>query len=375
MATPTTEMPPHTVVPTPDANSSATHPAADTGSGIPPSLDLSTLHTPFFTNSLIGKSQASLSLLPSTRSGIPPSLSHTVLYAGARLAQMAGILLGMPQTTIAHAIVLYWRFFSNGTTATASASLPSSNPTTSLSSATTTTTTTTATATTTTVPALTPGGSLTVFSVEDVYPVCLIVASKVSHSLLSLRDVANVHKFLQSFNAAFATSSTIHEMPYQPDRFFVSDGGLDRITARWFELELAVLGAIGFDTTVALPHRLIIPYSRLLGLLDDPENGHAVIKRAWDHLNSALLNPQMVYLTHQPCALATAAIYLAARQIGVKMPGVNWWEVFDTDREELGFLVVAFLSFNKFAEQVAEEWKDRDVPTDTDALQEELARS
>jgi len=48
----------------------------------------------------------------------------------------------------------------------------------------------------------------------------------------------------------------------------------------------------------------------------------------------------MLYLTHQPAALATAAIYLAARDGGVKMPDVEWWEVFDCEREELGFLVV-----------------------------------
>lgn len=48
----------------------------------------------------------------------------------------------------------------------------------------------------------------------------------------------------------------------------------------------------------------------------------------------------MLYLTHQPASLATAAIYLAARDEGVKIPDVEWWEVFDCEREELGFLVV-----------------------------------
>lgn len=52
----------------------------------------------------------------------------------------------------------------------------------------------------------------------------------------------------------------------------------------------------------------------------------------------------MLYLTHQPHALATAAIYNAARDVGAKMPDCEWWEVFDVDREELGFLVVGMRS-------------------------------
>lgn len=37
-------------------------------------------------------------------------------------------------------------------------------------------------------------------------------------------------------------------------------------------------------------------------------------------------------------------MYLAAREVGVKLPGVEWWEVFDVEREELGFLVVGLRS-------------------------------
>ena len=74
------------------------------------------------------------------------------------------------------------------------------------------------------------------------------------------------------------------------------------------------------------------------------ESGSAIARRAIAHLNTALLSPQFLYLTHQPYALATAAIYLAAREVGVKLPGNEWWEVFDVDREELGFLVVAMMS-------------------------------
>lgn len=59
----------------------------------------------------------------------------------------------------------------------------------------------------------------------------------------------------------------------------------------------------------------------------------------------------MLYLTHQPHALATAAIYNAARDVGAKMPDCEWWEVFDVDREELGFLVVGMRSVDGWFRQ------------------------
>lgn len=69
-------------------------------------------------------------------------------------------------------------------------------------------------------------------------------------------------------------------------------------------------------------------------------------RRVIAFLNTALLSPQLLYLTHQPNALAVAAIYSAARdpEISAKMPECPWWEVFDVDREELGFLVVGMRS-------------------------------
>lgn len=66
----------------------------------------------------------------------------------------------------------------------------------------------------------------------------------------------------------------------------------------------------------------------------------------------------MLYLTHQPCALATAAVYLAAKDNCITMPDVEWWEVFDCEREELGFLVVGMGSMEGFATRERTRWGD-----------------
>lgn len=109
---------------------------------------------------------------------------------------------------------------------------------------------------------------------------------------------------------------------------------------------------------VALPHPLAITYLQTMDIFSAAylkSTGPKLARRAIALLNTALLSPQMLYLTHQPNALAVAAIYLAAREEGVKLPSLEWWEVFDVEREELGFLVVAFLSLRGWCAEMGKE--------------------
>ena len=77
-------------------------------------------------------------------------------------------------------------------------------------------------------------------------------------------------------------------------------------------------------------------------------------------------------MTHQPVALAVAAIYLAAREVGVKLPSGEWWEVFDVDREDLGFLVVALKSCEGWIKAESEKWHDRSCPLTVDEINLEI---
>lgn len=116
------------------------------------------------------------------------------------------------------------------------------------------------------------------------------------------------------------------------------------------------MNGLGFNTHVSLPHPLAITYLQTLDAFSSPTKGKEVAKRTIAYLNTALLSPQMLYLTHQPCALATAAIYLASRDVGVKMPEVEWWEVFDCEREELGFLAVGMGSLEGVVRREHKRW-------------------
>jgi hypothetical protein len=138
-------------------------------------------------------------------------------------------------------------------------------------------------------------------------------------------------------------------------------------------IEARILYALGFDTHVALPHPLAITYLQALDFLGARKE--RVSKRVVEYLNTALLSPQMLYLTSQPNALAVAAIYNAARDIGAKMPECEWWEVFDVDREELGFLVVGMRSVDGWARKMRDEVpKMKDGMIDRRVIEDELMR-
>ncbi|KAK0263618.1 hypothetical protein LTR35_017491 [Friedmanniomyces endolithicus] len=250
--------------------------------------------------------------------GVPRELEDSVRYETARLNQAAGILLRLPQEIIAQSIVLLQRFWTG----------PS-------------------------------GGSMLKHDSKDVAAASLYLAAKPSGHSLTPRKLHTVFAFLNSLNGNY-TEVASGKYPFTPT-WSLSEGDLEVQRERLYTNEALILRTLGFQTHLALPYSLCINYMQTLDAFSGPD-GSALAKRAFAHLNSALLSPQRLYLTHQPCALATASIYLAAREIGVSLPDVEWWEVFDVEREELGFLVVALRSMEGFAADQQQIWGGARVP-------------
>lgn len=188
------------------------------------------------------------------------------------------------------------------------------------------------------------------------------MTAKISASPRSLRSITNVYAYLLSPNS---TLSSPDETPSDPESYYLSESTYINNRNRILHIEGQLLNTLGFNTHVALPHSLAITYLQTLDVFSPSHNrvnkntGNEVGQRAIEYLNTALLSPQMLYLTHQPCALATAAVYLATREKGLKMPDVEWWEVFDCEREELGFLVVGMQSLEGLALRERERWGTR----------------
>lgn len=139
-----------------------------------------------------------------------------------------------------------------------------------------------------------------------------------------------------------------------PASYYLSESDYFDFHNRVLALEARILYSLSFDTHVALPHPLAVTYLQALEFCNHPKEG--ISKRTVEYLNTALLSPQLLYLTHQPNMLAVAAIYNAAKDVGAKMPECEWWEVFDVEREELGFLVVAMRSLEGWVRKQREDF-------------------
>lgn len=247
------------------------------------------------------------------RSGSETSSIH---FFQSLLTQSAGVLLRLPQDVIATSLVLLQRYRIANTTFTSTPKAISS--------------------------------------------AIIYLAAKLSFTPLSPRSVINVYAYLTSPSASplWFINPKGPSQSSDPREYYVSEGTYEREKQRLFSTETQVLATLGFETHVALPHLSALTY--IQALLGEPSP--KLSQRVFEHLNGGLLSPQMLYLTHQPNALAVAAIYLASRETGAKLVEENWWEVFDVDREDLGFLVLAFGSLTNFAEAEKEKWRGRVVP-------------
>ena len=194
------------------------------------------------------------------------------------------------------------------------------------------------------------------------------MCAKTSAFPQSAKSILNVYSYLDSIPVSFFNHSILQE-PLDTFVPVLSEGSFHALRTLLFRIESRMLRILGFQTQVSLPHTLYINYLQTLDVFEHP-NFLKLAKRALAHLNSALLSPQHLYLTHHPNALATAAIYLAAKECNVKLPSSRWWEVFDVDREELGFLVAAMTSLHAFASEESQKWRGKKVPLKVAGVEE-----
>ena len=206
---------------------------------------------------------------------------------------------------------------------------------------------------------------------QDIAAAALYLTAKPSAHPISPRQTLTITEYLSQVSPDYTEVAT-SESP-NDSTWCLSEGKYETARNRLYKIEFHILRVIGFQTHVALPYTLCINYLQTLDVFKSPA-GSPVAKRAFAQLNTALFSPQLLYLTHQPSALATASIYLAAREVNVKLPEVEWWEVFDVDREELGFLVVALRSVEGYAVEEKRKWGRRKVPLTIEDLQSELER-
>ena len=243
------------------------------------------------------------------------------IFTSSLLTQTAGILLRLPQSVIATSIVLLQRYLV-GFPPLAGSHLPQ--------------------------------------HLHNLSATTIYLTAKLSSTPLSTRNIVNIYAFLTDtqssplpfINHSYNESSSKSD----PKSYYASEGTYERQRQNLFSLETSILAHLAFNTHVALPYTLALTYISALG----HASNKLLTEKVVAHLNSALLSPQLLYLTHQPNELAVAAIYLAAREQGVKLvEGSSWWEVFDVEREALGFVVMGMGSVRVYAEAMEKDWRDR----------------
>ncbi|KAI1328348.1 cyclin-like protein [Xylariaceae sp. FL0255] len=252
---------------------------------------------------------------------LPSDLQEAIFFATQSLTQAAGLLLRLPQSVTAQANVVLARYWLVD--------------------------------------------SLLANEFSDVSAATLFLIAKLSSHPTRPRDICNVYAYLLSpssplFRPKPSSSSSSTSSTNDPQSYYLSESAFTSFHSRTLRLEARILYTLGFDTHVALPHGLAITYLQALDVFNNGASGKDLAARVVALLNTALLSPQMLYLTHQPNALAVAAIYSAAREggddgrKGVRMPDCAWWEVFDVDREELGFLIVGMRSLDGWVRSLKE---------------------
>ncbi|KAK4157355.1 cyclin-like protein [Chaetomidium leptoderma] len=247
---------------------------------------------------------------------LPIELQDTILFATQCLTQAAGILLQLPQSVTAQANVLLARYW-----------------------------------------LVEPIMS---HEFSDISAAILYLTAKLSPHPRSPRDLSNVYAYLLSPSTSLFHPPTSPPPSNNPSAYYLSEPAYQAFHTRLLHLEAHALYTLSFDTHVALPHPLAITYLQALDFLGCggmASSKERIGQRAVRYLNTALLSPQLLCLTSQPNALAVAAIYNAARDVGAKMPECEWWEVFDVDREELGFLVVGMRSVEGWGRKMRADLK------------------
>lgn len=193
------------------------------------------------------------------------------------------------------------------------------------------------------------------------------MAAKLSTDPQSPRSICNVYAYLTSDPVRKALT---RPPTADPESYYLSEGAYHSARMILLRTETIILRTLAFDVKVVVPHHLALTYLQTLGVLPSTPSSvsRAVALRTLSYLNLALFSPQLLYVTNQPTTLAVAAIYLASREVGVRLPGIDWWEIFDVEREDLGFLVVAFRSCEAWIKAEKQRWLDQSCPLTVDEV-------
>ncbi len=162
---------------------------------------------------------------------------------------------------------------------------------------------------------------LTKFDAFSVAMGCMLLAMKIEEDPRQPRAVVLVFHRMFERRVGAEPSSVI-----PPE-------SLRALRDEMLRVELHVLKELGFGfyNIMDHPHKFILYYLRVLDL--DIEGD--VSQQAWNYLNDSLRTD--LSLRFRSEVIACAAIYMASRSLGIKLPdNPPWWVLFNADMREMG---------------------------------------
>jgi len=248
---------------------------------------------------------------PSRRDGISKETEKILLSFGCELIQSAGIILKLRQVVPSTAQVLFQRFFQVA--------------------------------------------SLANFGILEIGMAALFLSSKTEESVVRISHLTLVyyHLIQKARQLTVVPLDAFSQQAYNMKNELVV-------------AEMQILKHLAFDVSVQLPYGLMVNYLRILGLEDHPE----IPNKAWGYLNDGLRT--IVYVAYHPPSIACASIWLACRDLQIKLPsepGIEWWELFEADMGDIEDIAAHIKS------QYYLTYDPRTVPINTSELSRQLAAS
>lgn len=188
--------------------------------------------------------------------------------------QEAGMKLGLPQLTIATAIVFFHRFYATKKFAE--------------------------------------------YDISIIATTCLFLAGKVEETPKKLKDIIAITDLLRCKDS----SPPVKPMDLESQEFW---NLRDKILAH----ELIVLQTIAFDMTIEHPYKYLLIYVKQIS------GNRNLAQVAWNFVNDSLRTT--LCLQFKPQLIAAAAIYLASKFLKYTLPEnpKPWWEVFNAETKDL----------------------------------------
>lgn len=162
---------------------------------------------------------------------------------------------------------------------------------------------------------------LTDFDAFSVAMGCMLLAMKIEEDPRQPRAVVLV------FHRMFERRTDVEPSSVIPPE------SLRALRDEMLRVELHVLKELGFGfyNIMDHPHKFILYYLKVLEL--DIEGD--VSQRAWNYVNDSLRTD--LSLRFRSEVIACAAIYMASRSLGIKLPDhPPWWALFNADMQEMG---------------------------------------